>query len=99
MDVGPLLESDFVTVQLIKDSPSKKAIILSPGVEDQYKESKNLKLSVEIDSKRKYWRVSKLSLKNLVLKYGSESQAYVGKVVDFQVQLVNGKESVVGVPS
>lgn len=99
MDVRYLLESDFVSVQTVKDSPTKKAIILSPGTEEQYKDSKNLKLLVELDGKKKFWKVNKASLKNLVLKFGNESQAYVGAVVLFEIQIVNGKESVVGTPA
>jgi len=99
MDVRHLLESDFVSVQMIKDSSSKKGIILSPGTEEQFKESKNLKLLIEIDGKKKFWKVNKTSLKLLVLQFGAESDKYVGIPVDFEIQIVNGRESVVGKPT
>jgi hypothetical protein len=99
MDVSKFLESDYVTVQFVKDSLSKTLVIVSPGAEESFKEKAGLTLAVQMDGKMKKWKTNKASLTALVAKHGKESSAYVGKTVSLTVQIVNGKESVIGVPA
>lgn len=100
MDVKDLLEGDYIGVQLIKDSPTKRGVILSGGIVESYSETsgKSLKVLVEIDGKQKFWRMNKTSLHNFAAVYGYESRAYVGKIVIFETARIQNKEAVIGRP-
>jgi hypothetical protein len=99
VDTTNLTESEFLGTQFVKDSVSKRAVILSAGTVEPSKDGsyKQLQLLVEIDGKKKLWKLNKTSLKNLQGKYGKDSQFFVGKTVTFGTTLMpNGKEGVVG---
>jgi hypothetical protein len=101
MDVSNLLESEWLGVQFVKDSQSKTGVILTPGVEALSKDQqyKNLEVLIEIDGKKKKWKVNKNSLKNLASAWGKDSALYVGHIVKFSiVPLQGGKEGIVGTP-
>lgn len=101
MDVKNLLESEWLGVQFVKDSPTKKATILSPGVETTSKDGlyKLVELVIVIDGKQKKWKCNKTSLKNLSNSWGTSTEAWIGKTVGFSVQLLQGgREGVIGVP-
>ena len=59
MDVTKLLESEFLGVQYVKDSPSKVGIILSQGALADSKDGQyqNLQVLIEIDGKKKNWKM------------------------------------------
>lgn len=102
MDVTKLLESEFIGVQFIKDSPTKKGIILSAGTQEPSKDGKYMSLQVliEIDGKRKNWKMNKTSLINLAKAWSSNTDSWVGKQVFFTTMLMQGgKEGIVGQPA
>lgn len=98
VDVSKLLESEFVTVQFVKDSRNKKGVILSGGQADTFKDKTGLKVMVEIDGKKKFWKMNKTSLTNFANEYGNESELYIGKRVEFTIGTVNNQEAVIGKP-
>jgi hypothetical protein len=99
MDVSNLMESDFLSVDFVKNSLSKRATILSGGTEDTYKDSRSLKVLIEVDAKQKFWRINKISLRSLADKYGKDSSLWVGKQVAFSVVVTMlGKESIIATP-
>lgn len=100
MDVTELLESEYLGLEFIKNSPSKVGIILSSGTQEAGKDGKgkNLQVLIEIDGKKKYWKINKGSLRLLVSKYGLNSEGFVAKQISFGSQIVNGKECILGTP-
>jgi len=88
-----------LNVNFAKNSPTKKAVILNGGVLKQMPDGKNkLNLLVEIDGKQLPWIPNIITLKNLQDKYGTESNAWVGKVINLNIQFIQGREGIVGVP-
>lgn len=96
-----LTESEFLGTQFVKDSTTKKAVILNSGTVEPSKDGnyKQLQLLVEIDGRQKKWKLNKISLRALQSKYGNNSELYVGKVVTFSTMLLQGgKEAIIGNP-
>lgn len=92
------LESNFVTTELVKFSPSKKLVILDEGRYDETDFGRRLTLSVEIDGKKKQWRPNKDSIKNLQA-FGLDTKNWLGKSVRLQNAFFKGKEIVIGTPN
>lgn len=99
MDIGKYAESEFVTVQLVKESNTKKLVILDQGSEQAFENKVGLVFLVNIDGKTKKWKPNKLTLSNLIKSLTTNSDAWVGKTVDLRIEFVKGKDSVVGVVS
>lgn len=99
MDTKGLEEGNTVTVQAVKDSPTKKLVILSGGAMMPNKEGiQKLNLLCEIDGRQKMWTPNKTTIRNLQGKLGYESSAWIGKLVGLSLTIIGGKEAVVGVP-
>lgn len=101
MDMKKFRESDFVNAQMVKESPSKKLVILDEGIETKGFGDKGIasQFLVNIDGKAKSWKPNKESLEKLSEAYGDESKAYVGKVITLTIEKANnGQETVVGIP-
>lgn len=102
VDTSSLTESEFLGAQFVKDSPSKKATVLSAGTIETSKDGQyqQLKILVEIDGKKKFWKLNKTSLKNMQAKWGKDSQFFVGKTVALSTQMMQGgKEGIIGTPT
>ena len=99
MDTKGLALSDSITVQLVRESPSKRLVILSAGAMVSDKEGKQrFQCLVEIDGGQKTYRPNKTTIKALQDKFGFESNAWVGKSLNVSVGTVQGKEAILGVP-
>lgn len=99
MDIKGMLESEWLGTQYVKESPSKIAVILNPGMETLSKEGrKKLELLVEIDGKRKKYTLNVTSMKNLSAKFGTETYSWIGKKIGLVILSINGKDSIVANP-
>ena len=100
MDTKHLVEGDSITIQLVKESPSKRCVILSGGSMAQDREGKQkFGMLVEIDGKQKLYRPNKTTLKPMQEKYGFESAAWIGKTINLSIGQVQGKEAILGTPT
>ena len=99
MDVREYSEGQNVTVELVKASATKKALIIDEGGVNEYEGKKKLRFTVNMDGKMKFWIPNKNTLKNIQLAWGWESSAWVGKTVEFRIEWMKGRESVIGVPT
>ena len=97
MDATQYGESDYVTVELVKSSPTKKAVIIGDAKSEETDFGLKLRLPVEIDGKRKTYSPNKDSVKNIIQVLGKETKAWLGKAVTFTVLSVMGKESIIAV--
>lgn len=101
MDVTELVQSKWLTAQNVKESQSKTVVILGQGTQEEVLSSKGEKykalvLPVQLDTLSKDWRVNRQSLKKLVEKLGSKTEAWVGKQVQLTTMLMQGgKEGIV----
>jgi len=100
MDTKSLTESDSITMKMVRDSPSKKLVILSAGAIQPDKEGKQrFQCLVEIDGMNKVFRPNKTTLRVLQAKYGMESSLWVGKSLILTTGVVEGKEAILGTPA
>ena len=97
MDTREFAESSYVTAELIKTSPTKTATIIGDATrtEGEYKGKKFMKLEmpVEIDGKHKTYSPNRDGVKNIQAALGMESKNWIGKVLVFQVVILQGKET------
>jgi len=101
VDSREAMESEYLTADLVKNSPSKMMVIVGEG---NYKEmtydneiKRKLTIPVEIDSKRKTWLPNKDSVHNLQT-FGPNTADWVNKMVKLEVMRVMGKDSVIARP-
>lgn len=86
MDISAYAESDYLTVQNIIDSKSKKLVIISPAIEETLNGKTFIKFRVEIDGKKKLWKPNRTTLQGLIVKFGKDDANFVGKVINLSVQ-------------
>jgi len=99
MNTKEFSESDYLTAEIVKNSPTKRATIISdatstPVTFDGITRDR-LGFEVEIDGKKKSYRPNKDTLKNIQEAAGFESTKWVGKVLNLSVVKYMGKDSVV----
>lgn len=102
VDVTQATESSFLTVDLVRSSPTKKCVIIDAGeyVEAEYQGKKYAKfqMTVQIDGKMKTWAPNKDTNKNIAEEYGFDSVDWVGKIIKLSVGKIAGKDTVNGMP-
>lgn len=98
MDTKSLTASDYVSKESIKNSPSKKATIVSTGIMPTNDGEKKFTLMVDMDGEVKRYIPNKTTLKNIQKAHGFESQDWVGKSIRFEAGVINSKEATIGVP-
>jgi len=98
MDVTEYAESDYVTKEIVEKSPSKKAVIMMIEDDKTSQHGKKLHVTVEIDGKKKIYSPNKPSINNILDAYGPESTDWIGRVIGFTVENVNGFFCVIARP-
>jgi len=99
MDTRNLAGSDSISVGLVRDSPSKRMVILSAGAMVTDKDNKQrFQCLVEIDGVQKMYRPNKTTIKAMHEKWGFESNNWVGKSLTLEIGSVQGKEAILGKP-
>ena len=98
-NVEDLLCSNTVTVELIKNSPTKRAIVLSAGTieNDEYGKTR-LNILVEVDGKQKFYRPNKTSLDRLAREWGTLTDQWPGKAMSFRIEEIKNREAVIASP-
>lgn len=97
VDTTEAMESQFVTPDLVKSSPTKKLVVIDPGSYQKTDYGDRLTLGVNLDGKKKLWRPNQESVLNLQI-YGKDSVNWTGKVIDVSVEKRSGKEAVIAKP-
>lgn len=96
MDVTKWIETNL-TIDAVKLSPTKKLVILSGGAVKIMPDGKEkIGLLVEIDGKQISWIPNKTTLKNISAIHGRESTSWIGKQIQLDIGVINGKEAVIG---
>lgn len=90
--------SNSIDIDLVKASPSKVAVLLNAGTQQQFKDGARIKFLTEIDGKQKDFYPSKTSVKNMINAWGSETTMWVGKAVFLAIVPQNGTDRIVAQP-
>jgi hypothetical protein len=102
VDVSRAMESSYVDVDLVRESPTKKCVILDEGdylIGDyQGKKYEKFELLVEIDKKQKKWCPNRDTVHNISAVHGKDSASWPGKIIMLQISKKNGKDIVLGLP-
>lgn len=100
MNTKEFAESEYLNPSIVKESPTKRAVILgkieSIDVTFQGKTFNKLSMEVEIDGKKKTYRPSKDTIRNLHNTLGYESNQWLGRTLLFKIITVMGKECLIG---
>lgn len=102
VDATQAMESSFVDVDLIRSSPSKRAVIVSEG---EYKQAEyngekymKLEIDVEVDAKRKKYAPNKDSVRNISGAYGVNTKNWIGQIVMLSITKVRGRDCLIALP-
>lgn len=98
MDIKNLIGGNSVTIESVKNSPTRKAVFLSAGASVTLEGKERIKFLVELDGKQVSYTPNKTSLKNLSVAYGTETGNWIGKLVGFETGIINNKEAVIARP-
>ncbi len=101
VDTTEAMESKYLTADMVKASPTKKATILEGGSYEEVtyegETARRLTILVEVDQKRKIWRPNRDTVSNLQV-WGKDSEQWVGKVARLQTMKIQGKDCIIGIP-
>jgi hypothetical protein len=96
MDITKYAESEFLNADVVKDSITKKGIILNSGTEETVENRIRPVFLVEIDGRVKKWQANRKSLKILMNSISKDTDAWRGRTVSFSTERMNnGKDGVV----
>ena len=93
MDTTCFAEGDYITAELVKNSPTKKLVIVDEAKSVPTKFGDRLECTVSIDGKLKKWKLNQASVKNMH-QVSVDSKFWVQQVV----QLTVDKDRVFGAP-
>ena len=98
MDVKEFVGGNSVTIDYVKDSPSKRLVLLSEGAVKEYEGRKRVVFFVEIDGKQISYIPNKTTLLNLAGAWGMDTKNWLAKVVSLSIERINNREAVIGRP-
>lgn len=98
MDVTKYMQSENITVQLLKENPQRiiKILTEAKAVQTDY----GIKLACEVDynGNKKTWRLNRDTIKNLCEAYGTDSNLWIDKDIRLMLVSKGGKEFIIGYP-
>jgi len=97
MDTTQYAEGQFITPELVKQSPSKKVYIAADAKIVQGKFGDKLEVAVEMDGRPKTWGLNRSHVKALHV-FGKDSKTWVNHWVKLVVVNIGGKEQIVAEP-
>ena len=97
VDTSQYIESQYLTAEMVRNSPTKVAVIIGEAKPEKTDYGEKLTATVEIDKKRKIWRMNRDTVKNLH-EVSKESCDWNGMSIKLQVVSIQGKDSIIGVP-
>ena len=97
MDLKNFIEGDNLNANIVKNSVSKKAVIISQGFFKKMNDGVNkFEIVIEMDGKQWNYIPNKESLQNISFKYGYETSSWIGKTINFGIKMMsNMKEGVI----
>jgi len=96
MNMDKYVGGDFVTMDSVKNSPTKTGVFLSAGAEVEFKGKKKVEFLVEMDGKQLKYTPNQTSIANYIDVWGNDSTNWVGKVFKVDCGQVQGKDAILG---
>jgi len=96
MDMTQYGQSEWLTPEIVKQSPTKMGRITQNITLEEGKFGVRPKMEIEIDGYTKSYQPSKDTVRNLILAYDKMSEGWINKEIRFQTINVNGQERVLG---
>jgi len=97
VDSTQAMESEYVTVDLVKSSKTKILVVVNPGNYEELDKKTKLVVGVNIDAKTKKWIPNRESVENLQV-LGVDTVDWVGIKIGLAVEKRNGRESIIARP-
>jgi hypothetical protein len=97
MNTEEYAESKYITAELVRNSPTKTAVIMDEAKGEQTDFGEKLQCTVQIDGKEKIWRLNRDSVKNMH-QLSTDSKAWILAKVRLAVITSKGKDIVLGFP-
>lgn len=97
MDTTEFSQGQYITAEVVKQSPTKTGIIIDEALGENTDFGVKLQCKVNFDGREKIWRLNRDSVKNMQT-LSLDSKAWISTQVRFMVLNAKGKEIVVGVP-
>ena len=98
VDTTEASESNYVTIDLINESPTKEFVVIHAGEYEETLYGKRLTIEIEIDKKRKKYSPNQDSVKNLQAEWGTESENWMNKHGKFITAKMGGKDRIYATP-
>ena len=98
VDASEACESQYITVDLVRESNSKEITICDPGDYEDTDFGRKLTFKVSIDGKEKIWRPNRDTCANLKGAWGGDTADWSTKQVRVQLVKVQGRDSIIGTP-
>ena len=86
VDSTEATQSQFLTAELVKNSPSKLCVVVDPGDYEKSDYGKKLTVGVNIDGLTKKYRPNQESAKALNQAFGIDTKDWVGKKTRVKVE-------------
>lgn len=99
VDSTEAMESQYLTADIVKESNTKKLLVVTEGNYEETDYGNRLTMGVCIDGKNKTWRPNRDSVKNLSRAYGKDTKDWVDKAATLQVISIQGKDSIIATPT
>lgn len=102
VDTTKASESNYMTVDTVRESPTKKIVFIDEGeyTTQEYKGKtyEKFEITVQIDGKTKIYAPNKDTVKNIQMEFGKDSKNWIGKIARLQISKANGKDIIMGMP-
>ena len=98
VDETEAMDGQYLTVEDVKNSPTKKLVIVGGGEYAQTDYGTRFVLDINIDNKKKTWRPNRDCVKNLSGSWGRESNLWIGKTALLSVVTMSGRDTILAVP-
>lgn len=99
MDTRQFDDGDYVDVEYVLANKDLQGVIMGSEAKTSKKGFPYLQLTIQIGAKTKWYAPNKDSRKNMQLEWGYESDNWMGKVLNFKVRAVEGKQVIMAEPS
>ena len=98
VNVKEAKDGKYLKPQIVKESPTKIAVVINGGNYVDGKFGKKLCIGINLDKCQKDWTMNQESVKRLSY-FGDDSDDWVGKKVKLEVRKTAlGQESIIGYP-
>lgn len=97
VDASEYAESQYLTADIVRQSPTKTAVIIGEAKPEETDFGKKMTANIEIDGKRKIWRLNRDTVANL-LEVNKETCNWNGITMGLEVKKLGGKDTIIGTP-